>query len=126
MAKVTAPFLSLTASGTLGKTLTASRWKGVVYMRTRVIPKLSTEATSVAVRAVIKDASEAWKSNATVGSTVIDATYKSAFDAVAEGQAFSGFNLYMKNCVAINYDKDTSPYYDGTLVIPTDPTDIGA
>lgn len=126
MAKVTAPFMSLAARGTIGKALTASAWKGVAYMRLRVIPKMSEIATVVAVRAVIKDASEAWKTGATVGSTVIDATYKAAFDAAVVGQALSGFNLYMRNCVAINYDGDTSPYYDGTLVIPTDPTDIGA
>jgi len=125
MAKVTAPFLSLTASGTLGKTITASKWKGVVYMRTRVIPKLSMVATSVAVRLLIKDATQAWKAEATVGSVVINASYKAAFNLAAEGQALSGFNLYVRNAVAINYDGTTSPYYDGTFVAPTDPTDLG-
>ena len=118
--------MSLAARGTIGKALTASAWKGVAYMRVRVVPKLSMIATSVAIRAVIKDASQAWKTGATIGSTTINASYKAAFDAVAVGQAFSGFNLFMQNCVAINYDKDVSPYYDGSLVLPTDPTDIGA
>ena len=125
MAKITAPFLSLTASGTLGKTLTASKWKGIAYMRTRVIPKLSMVATSVAVRLLIKDATQAWKSGATVGSVVINATYKSAFNLAATGSALSGFNLYVRNSVVINYDATTSPYYDGTFVAPTDPKDIG-
>ncbi len=39
MSRVTAPFLSIAASGTIGKTLTASKWKGRAYMRLRVIPK---------------------------------------------------------------------------------------
>jgi hypothetical protein len=126
MAKVTAPFMSLAARGTIGKALTASAWKGVAYMRVRVIPKVSLVATVTAVKLLIKDASQAWSSNATVGSVVINASYKAAFNLAAEGQAYSGFNLFIKNCVAINYDGTTSPYYDGTLVAPTDPTDIGA
>lgn len=126
MAKVTAPFLSLDASGTVGQTLTASKWKGINYMRQRVIPKNPNSFKQLAIRAVITDASIAWKNGDTVGTVVIDATYKAAFASAAEGQAYSGFDLFMKNCVAINYDATTSPYYDGTLVAPVDPTDIGA
>lgn len=124
MAKVTAPFLSLTASGTIGKTLTASVWKGVQYMRNRVIPKNPNSFKQQAIRALITDATQAWKTGATVGTVVIDATYKAAFDSAASGFAYSGFNLFIKNCVSINYDETTSPYYDGTLVAPVDPTDI--
>lgn len=39
MSRVTAPFLSIDASGTVGHTLVASKWKGRNYMRLRVIPK---------------------------------------------------------------------------------------
>ncbi len=39
MARLTGPFMSLAASGTLAKTLTASIWKGQPYMRLRVIPQ---------------------------------------------------------------------------------------
>lgn len=38
MAKVSAPFLSLDASGTVAGTLTASKWKGRNYMRLRIVP----------------------------------------------------------------------------------------
>jgi len=38
MAKATAPFMSIGASGTIAKTLTASHWKGRPYLRHRVIP----------------------------------------------------------------------------------------
>lgn len=124
MAKVTAPFLSLTASGTLGKTLTASKWKGIAYMRNRVIPKNPNSFKQLAIRALIADATIAWKSGATVGTVVINATYKAAFDTAAQGMALSGFNLFVKNCVSINYDATTSPYYDGSLVAPVDPTDM--
>lgn len=39
MGVVSAPLFSLTASGTIGKALTYSRWKGIKYVRTRVIPQ---------------------------------------------------------------------------------------
>ena len=39
MAKTTGPLLSFDASGTTGKVMTASKWKGRTYMRLRVIPK---------------------------------------------------------------------------------------
>lgn len=53
MPRVTGPFMSLTASGTLAKVLTASKWKGQAYMRVRVIPKnLQTDAQQ-AVRAIL-------------------------------------------------------------------------
>lgn len=126
MAKVTAPFLSLDASGTVAGTLTASKWKGINYMRQRVIPKNPNSFKQLAIRGVITDASIAWKTGASVGTVVINSTYKAAFDAAALGQAYSGFDLFIKNCVSINYDATTSPYYDGTFVAPVDPTDIGA
>jgi hypothetical protein len=125
MAKVTGPFLSLDARGTVAGTLTASVWKGVNYMRQRVIPKNPNSFKQQAIRQVITDASQAWKAGSTVGSVAINATYKAAFATAVAGMAMSGFDLFIKNCVAINYDATTSPYYDGTLVAPTDPTDIG-
>lgn len=121
MAKVTAPFLSLTASGTLGKTLTASKWKGIAYMRNRVIPKNPKSVDQMYVRDIISDASIAWKDEATVGGVVIDAGYKAAFATLAEGTAMSGFNLYMKECIALNY-VGTPRVYDGTLAVPAEPT----
>ena len=39
MAKVTGPLMSMTASGTVGKTATFSIWKGNAYVRSRIIPK---------------------------------------------------------------------------------------
>ena len=39
MPGLTGPLFSLSASGTIGKALTYSRWRGIQYARTRVIPK---------------------------------------------------------------------------------------
>lgn len=124
MAKVTGPLLSLDASGTVASTVTFSRWKGVNYVRQRVIPTYSNTFKQAAIRDLIRDASQAWKTNATISPTTIDATYKAEFATAASGLAMSGFDLFIRNCVAKNYDSTTSPYYDGSLVLPTDSTDI--
>ncbi|MES2382889.1 MAG: hypothetical protein V4538_17710 [Bacteroidota bacterium] len=53
MAKVNGPFMSLDASGTFGKTLTASKWKGRPYMRLRVIPSNPSTSGQEAVRSIL-------------------------------------------------------------------------
>lgn len=116
MAKVTGPLLSLDASGTIASTMTFSRWKGINYVRQRVIPTYSNTFKQVAVRDLIRDASRAW---AGLGSTLQD-----AFNAAAAGTAMSGFDLFIKVSVAKNYDATTSPFYDGVYAAPTSPTDI--
>ena len=125
MAKVTGPLLSLDASGSVASTMVFSRWKGINYVRQRVIPTYTNTFKQAAIRDLITQATQAWKTGATVGSVVINSTYKAAFDAAAAGLAMSGFNMFIKNCVAINYDATTSPYFDGTFVAPEDPTDLG-
>lgn len=120
MAKVTGPLLSLDASGSVASTITFSRWKGINYVRQRVIPTYSNTADQVAIRDLITDASVAWKTGATVGAVTLDATYKLAFATAASGSAMSGFNLFIKVAVA----KNEGSSYDGTLVAPTGPTDV--
>lgn len=53
MAKVSAPFLSLDASGTVASTLTASKWKGRNYMRLRIIPANPRTAGQLDVRSIL-------------------------------------------------------------------------
>jgi hypothetical protein len=50
MAKATGPLFSLEASGTVGKTVTYSHWKGRPYVRRRVIPLNPFETDQVAAR----------------------------------------------------------------------------
>lgn len=120
MAKVTGPLLSLDASGTVAKTMTFSRWKGINYVRQRVIPTYTNTAAQVAVRLLLKDASLLWKSGGSDGVTTIDSAYKAAYDAAASGTAQSGFNTYIKECM----QKNGGSSYDTTLEIPTVPGDI--
>lgn len=119
MAKVTGPLLSLDASGTIAKTMTFSRWKGINYVRQRVIPTYSNTTLQAAIRLLTSDASKAWATNALVGTTQIDAAYKLAYDTAASGNAYSGFNLFMRDVVALN----GGSAYAGTLEIPTVPGD---
>jgi len=122
MAKTTGPLLSLGASGSVGKTLTYSTWKGVSYVRQLVKPTYRNTTEQMAVRDIVSDASIAWKNGTTVGATAIDAAYKLAYTEAAQGQALSGFNLFMKDCMSINLvDTVGVKSYTGTLEIATAP-----
>lgn len=115
MAKITGPFLSLDASGTVAKVLTASKWKGINYMRQRVIPSNPQTDLQTAIRDLITDASQAWRNE----DDPIDSDYKEAYDTAAEGQAYSGFNLYIDDSVA----KNDGSAYTAPFVPPTEPGD---
>lgn len=120
MAKTTGPLFSLTASGTIGDTITYSIWKGIAYVRQRVIPTYSNTTEQANVRAVVTDASKAWKAGSVVGGITIDTTYKAAYATAAQGMAMSGFNLFLKETMDLN----NSTQYDGSLAIRTSP--VGA
>lgn len=53
MAKVTGPLLSLDASGSVAGTMTFSKWKGINYLRQRVIPSNPRTAGQLAVRSIL-------------------------------------------------------------------------
>jgi hypothetical protein len=120
MAKVTGPLLSLDASGSVASTITFSRWKGINYVRQRVIPTYTNTTLQAKIRLLISDASIAWKSGATVGAVDIDAAYKLAYDEAASGLGMSGFNLFIKECVQLN----GGSAYDESLAVPTEPGDV--
>ena len=115
MAKVTGPMLSLDASGTIAKVLTASRWRGVPYMRQRVIPHNPQTDDQVAIRSLVSDASKAWRNE----DSPIDTDYKEAYKEAAAGQPYSGFNLYMRDAIS----KNEGSNYEAPLDIPTEPGD---
>ena len=116
MAKVTGPLLSLDARGSVAKTLVFAAWKGINYVRQRVIPTYSNTASQADVRELITEASQAWYSE----TSPIDTAYKALYDVAAEGQALSGFNLFIRDCFGKNY---VASAYDGSLDIPTEPGD---
>ena len=101
MAKVTGPFLSLHARGTVADTLTASFWRGISYMRERIIPHNPKSAPQVAIRGVLSDGVSKWRFG-----TVSEA-HKLLWNTYALGLGESGFNRYMRIYIEENYDSTT-------------------
>lgn len=61
MARLTAPLLSLGASGSIGKALVFAHWKGIPYARRYVIPENPQTAAQLEVRGIFSTLSEMWK-----------------------------------------------------------------
>lgn len=120
MAKVSGALFSLSARGAIGKSIVYSVWRGVPYVRQLVKPGYSRTVGQGLLRDLITDASQAWATGATVGGTVIDAAYKLAYDTFALGRSMSGFNVFIRDCVALN----AGIAYDGSLAVPTEPGDV--
>lgn len=87
MAKPTAPLFSLGARGTLADAITYSGWKGIPYVRTRVIPANPQSAAQVDRRNAFAVLSAAWNRGGL--------QFRQGWDAAADGQAFTGRNRFM-------------------------------
>lgn len=94
MAKITAPFLALGASGTIGKTLTAATWRGRPYLRQRVIPSNPQTAGQTSTRNAFSFANQVWK----LAGTLLVAPW----DRFADGQVLTGRNRFQGTYVADN------------------------
>lgn len=96
MAKVTAPFLSLSARGSVAGTLTASQWKGIKTMRQKSNPANPNTAAQQTQRGLLADTVQAWR----LGS--MTAALKTAWNLAAglSGKPQSGFNLYTSAAIA--------------------------
>lgn len=105
MARVTGPFMSLDASGTIFGTLTASIWKGRNYIRGHVIPTNPKTAGQLVVRTLLAAAVLAWQTlgaeEPASGSTGAE-DYKSGWNTAAQDcvPAISGYNYFvMQYCL---------------------------
>lgn len=85
---VTGPCFSLTARGTLAKTVTYSVWKGIAYAKEWFIPANPQSANQTNVRTAFTLLNAYWQATA-VGD-------KALWDAGAAGMGMSGFDLYMQ------------------------------
>ena len=101
MVKVTAPLLSLAASGTIANAITYATWKGIKYGRLRVIPQNPKTAAQTAQRTLF--------SNAVLGWHAEDAPSKAEWEAAASGTAMSGFNYYVQQYIAAGDDPGSPP-----------------
>lgn len=97
MTRVTGPLFSLTASGTIGDVITYSRWKGLAYVRTRVIPANPQTASQTSIRGTLSAGVSLWQTVACMP----DAS-KTSWDFYASGTGMSGFNRYMKSFIETN------------------------
>jgi hypothetical protein len=87
MVKVSAPAMSLEASGKLGGSLVFSKWKGRPYVRALVKPSNPRTGPQTGVRAMMRFLSQAWKA---LGSTIW-----SDWEDRAKETTISPFNAYI-------------------------------
>ena len=109
MAGTTGPLFSLEASGTVGKTITYSRWKGRSYVRRRVIPLNPYEAGQVAARNMIRAFGniQTWMNHETYMSPTATERDKLKIRAITpDDQAWNGF--LVKSGIGANADVYTA------------------
>ena len=105
MAKVSGPFMSLDASGTIYGTLTASIWKGRNYIRGHFIPANPNTPAQQAQRLLMKNAVSTWQGLTAVmpDSPPLGAEhYKDQWNVAARDvyPSISGFNYFtMQYCL---------------------------
>lgn len=100
MAKVSGPFMSVDASGTIYKTLTASIWKGRNYIRGYFIPSNPNTPAQQAQRTLMQNAVSGWQSLVDImpeSGAGGPETYKDQWDEAARDvyPPISGFNYYV-------------------------------
>jgi hypothetical protein len=121
MALVTGPLMSMEASGSIGGTLTFSKWKGRAYVRERVIPANPRSANQVGIRAMIKFLGSVWGD--------LTALIQSSYETAAAAASISPFNQYMKENMNLWVDgyapkqtKDATPTHSGQALTTMTPT----
>lgn len=94
MAKTTAPLFSLEASGTVGSTITYSRWHGRSYVRRRVIPVNPQTANQIAIRNAMRvmAAGVVWANLTALNHPDLTLTDKAELKAICPSEfAWNGF-----------------------------------
>jgi hypothetical protein len=94
MAKTTAPLLSFGASGQIGKSLVASKWKGRAYMRRHVVPANPQTGPQTSTRDIFTVLSNIYRA--------APAEITDVWDLFATGQVMTARNAFMgKNVKAM-------------------------
>ena len=91
MVKVSAPAMSLEASGKLGGALVFSKWKGRAYIRSLVTPANPKSGPQKGVRAMMKFLSQAWA--ALAAGTKADWQDRADQTTISTFNAFIGYNM---------------------------------
>lgn len=80
--------MSMDASGTIAKTLTAAKWKGQNYIRQWFRPANPQTAGQMYTRGTMANAVTEWQAKTD--------PQKAEYDVLAQGTGMSGFNLYVQ------------------------------
>jgi hypothetical protein len=99
MAKVTAPLLSMDASGQIAKTQVYASWKGVKYARQYVIPSNPQSAEQTQTRNCFYFGTQMWK--------LLPANVQAAWTSAAKGMAMTNRNLFLQSLVKTSRDAAT-------------------
>lgn len=94
MAKVTGGLFSLDSSGSIAKTLTMSKWRGVKYVRQTVIPANPNTTAQQSTRGAFRVSTQIWK----LGSSLFVAPW----NRQAQGQPKLGLNIFTGQFVRDN------------------------
>lgn len=113
MVKVSAPMMSLDASGKLGGTLVFSKWKGRNYVRSLVKPANPKSGGQVGVRAMFKFLAQIWNG-------LTDAN-KATWQDRADDLVASTFNAFMSYNQKRWRDFDTPSQEDPAAETSTEP-----
>jgi hypothetical protein len=107
MPRVIGPLMSLSASQTLGDTLVFSQWKGRYYVRLRVTPYNPKSDYQTGIRRTLTFGVLYF----TKGSYV-SASAKVWWNTYGEAEKppVSGFNRFMRQFIALNYDDATGTF----------------
>lgn len=99
MAKTTAPLLSFSARGQIGKTMVAAKWRGVNYMRQHVIPANPQTTAQQTNRKIFAYMREMWK--------LAPSGLQAPWDAFATGRPFLGMNKWVGENVRVLQGEST-------------------
>lgn len=103
MAKLTGPLLSFGATGAIGKTLVASKWRGIPYARQYTVPANPQTAAQTQVRSTFALLREMWK--------LAPAQLQETWNAFAQGRPFTGMNKEVgENVRVLNGQPDMANY----------------
>ncbi|MBA7707974.1 hypothetical protein ES703_116859 [subsurface metagenome] len=108
MTRVQGPLFSVTASGTIGDAITYSNWKGLPYVRSRVIPANPQYPGQVSIRDTLKAGVSAYQDDA---SQTADS--RTSWDYYASGTGMSGFNRYIMLFILYN-SQQSAPWTNPT------------
>ena len=105
MAKLTGPLFSLGASGTIAKTITFGKWKGIPTARQRVVPSNPDTTDQQTQRGFFATCVSFWRGFL----TGVDGKSSWNTDATASGKAQSGFNAFTSAAAKLQaVDNDAS------------------